>query len=63
MDNCNSIELKPMVTSCFVGGEYSSPYGLLYGQQVDQKLCESPKNQYCISQKGTTSNITINVVV
>ena len=61
-DLCNSFELKPIVTSCFVGGEYNSPNGLLLGQRVEIKVCESPKNQYCTTQKGTLSLVTIDTL-
>ena len=49
-NNCNSVNLAAKVKSCFVGTFNASM------RTINQTLCESPKNQFCVTKRDTFNN-------
>ncbi len=56
-NNCNNVSLTPKVSSCYVGGT-----GLfnVSSREITKNNCVSPRNQFCVTNRGTLNNTTIN---
>ena len=60
VDNCNNVNLTPIVKSCLAGGHMWSDL-ITINKSLSIKNCESPKNQWCKTQKTSNSLITIDI--
>jgi len=60
-DNCNEVILPSVVSTCLVGGNLKLSDVVTINKPVSIQSCRSPRNQYCMSQKGTSSLAAIDM--
>ena len=63
-DNCNNVTVKPVVSSCYVGGTVKFESGIVYNIPMNKTPCVSPKNQFCmVFNNGTWLCFKFSILV